>query len=110
MPGGSGIATYARNLLPALEALDRGGTLAVAGIHLTDIPSLNYDQHLFQEKTLRSVTANTRADGQELLRLAAEIPLKPQTTRFPLAGANRALQLLKHDGINGSGVLEIAAD
>jgi propanol-preferring alcohol dehydrogenase len=95
---------------PALEALDRGGTLAVAGIHLTDIPSLNYDQHLFQEKTLRSVTANTRADGQELLRLAAKIPLKPQTTRFPLADANRALQLLKHDGINGSGVLEIAAD
>jgi len=94
-------------VLPALEALDRGGTLAVAGIHLTDIPSLNYERQLFYEKNLRSVTANTREDGEELLRLAAEIPLKPQTTRFPLADANRALRLLKHDGINGSGVLEV---
>jgi propanol-preferring alcohol dehydrogenase len=94
-------------VLPALEALDRGGTLAIAGIHLSDIPSLNYDRHLFQEKNLRSVTANTRADGNELLRLAGEIPLKPQTTRFPLGDANLALQALKHDGISGSGVLEI---
>jgi propanol-preferring alcohol dehydrogenase len=95
-------------VLPALEALDRGGTLAVAGIHLTDIPPLNYERHLFYEKNLTSVTANTRKDGEELLRLAAEVPLKPQTTRFALADANRALQLLKHDGISGSGVLEIA--
>jgi propanol-preferring alcohol dehydrogenase len=95
-------------VLPALEALDRGGTVAVAGIHLTDIPAMNYEKHLFYEKNLRSVTANTRADGEELLRLAAEIPLRPQTTRFALADANRALQLLKHDGISGSGVLEVA--
>jgi propanol-preferring alcohol dehydrogenase len=89
----------------ALEALDRGGTLAVAGIYLTDIPSLNYERHLFQEKNLRSVTANTRADGQALLRLAAEIPLRPKTTPFPLQDANLALQQLKLDGIRGSGVL-----
>lgn len=89
----------------ALEALDRGGTLAVAGIYLTDIPPLNYDRHLFREKNLRSVTANTRKDGQELLQLAAEIPLQPKTTSFPLADANRALQQLKCDGIRGSGVL-----
>jgi propanol-preferring alcohol dehydrogenase len=89
----------------ALEALDRGGTLALAGIYLTDIPPLNYDRHLFQEKNLRSVTANTRQDGQELLRLAAEIPLRPKTTSFPLQDANRALQQLKSDGIRGSGVL-----
>ena len=95
-------------VLPALDALDRGGTLAVAGIHLTDVPPLNYDRHLFQEKTLTSVTANTRADGIELLRLAAEIPLEPHVTRFPLADANKALQLLKTDGINGSGVLIIS--
>jgi propanol-preferring alcohol dehydrogenase len=94
-------------VLPGLEALDRGGTLALAGIHLTDIPSLNYDRYLFQEKILTSVTANTRKDGEELLQLAAEIPLKPKTTRFPLADANHALQLLKHDGINGSGVLDV---
>jgi propanol-preferring alcohol dehydrogenase len=98
------------NMVPmALEALDRGGTLAIAGIHLTDVPSLNYDRQLFQEKTLRSVTANTRADGEELLRLAAEIPLTPSVTRFPLEDANRALQLLKADGINGSGVLEVGS-
>jgi propanol-preferring alcohol dehydrogenase len=97
-------------VLPAMEALDRGGILAVAGIHLSDIPSMNYERQLFYEKELRSVTANTRADGEALLKLAAEIPLKPKTTRFSLADANRGLQALKHDGISGSGVLGIADD
>lgn len=92
-------------VLPALEALDMGGTLAIAGIHLTDIPKLNYERDLFHEKTLRSVTANTRQDGEELLRFAAEIPIRPQTTVFPLADANRALQQLKNDAIRGTGVL-----
>ncbi|MFI5394568.1 MAG: zinc-dependent alcohol dehydrogenase family protein [Candidatus Binatia bacterium] len=95
-------------VLPALEALDQGGTLALAGIYLSDIPSLNYERHLFHEKNLRSVTANTRTDGEELLRIAAEIPLRPHTTPFPLSDANRALQALKHDGIQGSGVLMVA--
>jgi propanol-preferring alcohol dehydrogenase len=90
---------------PALEALDMGGTLAVAGIYLTDIPPLNYERHLFHEKNLRSVTANTRRDGEELLKLAVEIPLRPRTTSFPLADANRALLMLKQDAISGSGVL-----
>jgi len=90
---------------PALEALDMGGTLAVAGIYLTDISRLNYERHLFHEKTLRSVTANTRKDGEELLELANDIPLRPRTTCFPLADANRALNMLKHDGFSGSGVL-----
>jgi propanol-preferring alcohol dehydrogenase len=94
------------DLIPtALEALDMGGTLAIAGIYLSDIPPLNYEKHLFHEKTLCSVTANTRADGEELLRVAAEMNLRPQTTTYPLEEANRALQELKHDGINGSGVL-----
>ena len=90
---------------PALEALEMGGTLAVAGIYLTDIPTLNYERHLFHEKTLRSVTANTRADGEELLELATKIPLVPEITRFKLEEANLALQKLKADGIQGSGVL-----
>jgi propanol-preferring alcohol dehydrogenase len=94
-------------VLPALEALDMGGTLAIAGIYSTDIPQLNYQKHLFHEKTLCSVTANTRNDGEELLKVAAEIPLRPQTTLFPLADANAALQQLKHDAISGSGVLVI---
>ena len=66
----------------ALEALDRGGTLAVAGIHLTDIPSLNYQRHLFQERTLRSVTANTRADGRAYLDLALGHPPHVTTTPY----------------------------
>jgi propanol-preferring alcohol dehydrogenase len=94
-------------VLPASEALDKGGTLAVAGIYLSDIPSLNYQRHLFHEKTIRSVTANTRQDGEELLRLAGEIPLRPQTTRFALADANEALLRLKRDQIQGSGVLVV---
>jgi propanol-preferring alcohol dehydrogenase len=94
------------DLVPsALEALDRGGTLALAGIYVTDIPKLNYERHLFYEKNLRSVTANTRQDGEELLKLAVEVPLRPKTTLFALSEANRALQQLKHDAISGSGVL-----
>jgi propanol-preferring alcohol dehydrogenase len=96
------------DLVPtALEALDKGGTLAIAGIHLTRIPPLDYQRHLFYEKNLRSVTANTRGDGNELLQLAADVPLRPQVTRFPLRDANIALQELKNGGINGSGVIDL---
>jgi alcohol dehydrogenase, propanol-preferring len=91
----------------ALEALDKGGTLALAGIYMTDIPSLNYEKHLFYERSIRSVTANTRKDGEELLRLALEIPIKTRTELFDLEQANDALYRLKHDGIQGAGVLEI---
>ncbi|MCL6624688.1 MAG: zinc-binding dehydrogenase, partial [Fimbriimonadales bacterium] len=92
---------------PALEALDRGGVLACAGIYVTDIPGLNYEQHLFQEKTLTSVTANTRRDGEELLQLASEIPLRTHVEEFSLAEANEALLKLKRDGIQGSAVLRV---
>jgi alcohol dehydrogenase, propanol-preferring len=91
----------------ALETLDMGGTLAIAGIYLTDIPPLNYEKHLFHEKNLCSVTANTRHDGEELLGISAQIPLRPRIETFGLDEANRALKLLKTDGINGSGVLMI---
>ncbi len=94
-------------VLPALEALDRGGTLALAGIYLTQIPPLDYERHLFYERNLRSVTANTRADGEELLKIAAEIPIRPHTVPFPLAEANTALQQLKRDGFEGAGVLVV---
>ncbi|GBD25272.1 putative alcohol dehydrogenase AdhA [bacterium HR30] len=95
---------------PALEALDRGGTLAIAGIYLTDVPQLQYERHLFYEKNLCSVTANTRADGDEMLALAAEIPIRPRTTHFPLSEANEALRQLKHDGLEGTGVLLVGDD
>lgn len=92
-------------VVPALRALDRGGTLAVAGIHLTDIPVLNYQADLFYERTLRSVTANTRNDGREFLALAAELPLRIHTVDYPLAQAVGALQDLAADRITGAAVL-----
>ena len=96
----------AGNLVPAaLERLDRGGTLAVAGIHLTDIPSLNYQRHLFQERQLRSVTANTRADGEEFLRLCGRLPLRVATVPYGLNQADQALADLAADKVNGAAVL-----
>ncbi len=93
-------------LVPAaLTALDRGGTLAIAGIHLSDIPILNYQRHLFQERTMRSVTANTRQDGNDFLALAARIPLRIHTHAYPLDEASRALRDLAADRVNGAAVL-----
>ena len=94
-------------VLPALEMLRKGGTLALAGIHMSEIPALNYQRHVFFERDIRSVTCNTRQDGCGLLAEAAAIPIRPHTTVYPLAEANRALQDLKHDRISGTGVLVI---
>jgi propanol-preferring alcohol dehydrogenase len=89
----------------ALTALDRGGTLAVAGIHLSDIPALNYEAHLFQERTLRSVTANTREDGREFLAAAARIPVRATTRLYPFDEALQALRDLAHGAFTGAAVL-----
>jgi alcohol dehydrogenase, propanol-preferring len=89
----------------ALSALDRGGTLSVAGVHLTDVPALNYERHLFQERTLTSVTANTRADGRELLELAGRHPLRVSITPYPLDRADAALTDLAAGRVNGAAVL-----
>jgi len=86
----------------ALDALDWGGTLAVAGIHLSEIPPLDYERHLFHEKTLRSVTANTRQDGIDLLREAAAIPIRSVTQEFPLESANEALLALRDDRLDAA--------
>lgn len=100
----------AGELVPvAMRALDRGGTLAVAGIHLSDIPSLHYSEELFQERQLRSVTANTRQDGKELMEVAARIPLRPTTTAYPFEEANRALMDLAEDRVTGAAVLRIGS-
>jgi len=94
------------DLVPAaLATLDRGGTLAVAGIHLTDIPALNYARHLFQERTLRSVTANTRGDAEEFLRLASRLRLRVTVTPYRLDQADRALADLAADRVSGAAVL-----
>jgi propanol-preferring alcohol dehydrogenase len=96
------------DLVPvALDALDRGGTLAVAGIYLSDIPSLRYDEHLFYERVLRSVTANTRADGEEFLRLAERFGLRATTHGYPMSEAPQALSDLKHGRFAGAAVLHI---
>lgn len=92
-------------VLPALEALDRGGTLAIAGIHLTDIPQLNYQQHLFQERQIRSVTSNTREDARAFLAFAAEHHLEVTTPEYSLAEADRALADLSSGRIAGAAVL-----
>jgi propanol-preferring alcohol dehydrogenase len=96
----------AGELVPvAMRALDQGGTLAVAGIHLSDIPALHYAEELFREKQLRSVTANTRADGEEFLRLAARLQVRPTVTPRALAEADRVLADLAADRITGAAVL-----
>ncbi len=96
----------AGQLVPsALAALDRGGTLAVAGIHLTNIPALHYQQHLFQERQIRSVTANTRQDGHDFLSFAATHRLHVTTTHYPLDRADVALADLGADRMHGVAVL-----
>jgi propanol-preferring alcohol dehydrogenase len=90
---------------PALEALDRGGTLAVAGIHLSEVPVLDYQRHLFGERTLRSVTANTRADAREFLRIAGEHHLEVTNVPYALDRAGDALADLAADRVTGAAVL-----
>ncbi len=94
------------SLVPvALQALDRGGTLAIAGIHLSDIPSLDYQRSLFEERTLCSVTANTRTDGSTFLAKAARVPVQVSAVPYPMAQADQALRDLAHDRVNGAAVL-----
>jgi len=99
----------AGELVPiAMGALDRGGVLAVAGIHLSTIPPLDYAAHLFEERELRSVTANTRRDGEEFLDIAARIGIRVTTTPYPLDEADRALADLAADRVDGAAVLHVS--
>jgi propanol-preferring alcohol dehydrogenase len=96
------------DLVPvALRSLDRGGTLAIAGIHLTAIPPLDYGRDLFEERTLQSVTANTRADGEEFLRAAAAADIRPTTVGYPFEAADAALADLAADRVTGAAVLRM---
>ncbi|MEC3918719.1 zinc-binding alcohol dehydrogenase family protein [Nocardia sp. CDC160] len=92
-------------VLPAMEALDRGGVLSIAGIHLSDIPVLNYQRHLFQEREIRSVTANTRQDAREFLEFAGKHRLEVTVQPYPLSKADAALRDLKHGRFAGAAVL-----
>jgi propanol-preferring alcohol dehydrogenase len=89
---------------PALAALRKGGTLVLGGIHMSPIPSFPYPL-IYHERSIRSVANNTRQDGHDFLRLAAEIPVKTEIQIFALAQVNEALNALKHDGIRGAGVI-----
>jgi alcohol dehydrogenase, propanol-preferring len=93
---------------PTLEALDRGAVCSIAGIHLSDVPALNYSRHLYQERELRSVTANTREDLRAFLAEAGEAHVQPRTAAYALPDANRALLDMKHSNVEGTPVLVIA--
>ena len=92
----------------ALKSLRKGGTLVLGGIHMSPIPSFDYDL-LYQERVVRSVANNTRQDGEDFLKVAAEIPIKTRVQLFSLSEANRALNALKNDAISGAAVLQVAS-
>jgi len=97
------------DLVPgALASLERGGVLVIAGIHLSDVPPLEYQRHLFYEREVRSVTANTRRDGEEFLTLALRLGVVATTVPYPLESADRALDDLAHDRLTGAAVLRVA--
>lgn len=94
------------DLVPVvLRALDRGGVLSIAGIHLSDVPPLNYEREIFYEREIRSVTSNTRADGREFLDFAADHRLRVTTHEYPLSAADTALSDLKAGRFDGAAVL-----
>jgi propanol-preferring alcohol dehydrogenase len=93
-------------VIAALKTLKRGATVALGGIHMSPIPLLDYDL-LYHERVVRSVANNTRRDGEDFLRLAAEIPIHTEVREFPLDEANEALNLLKNDAIRGAAVLRV---
>lgn len=91
---------------PALQALKKGGRLILGGIHMSPVPSFEYPL-IYYERSIRSVANNTRDDGHEFMKLAAQIPIRTEVQVFPLEQANQALNALKHDGIRGAGVLKM---
>lgn len=90
----------------ALERLERGGTVVHAGVHSTPIPRFDYDL-LYHERTIRSAANSTRRDVEDLLRMAAEIPIRTDVTTYPLADANRALHDVQNSRVSGAAVLAV---
>ena len=91
-------------LIAALRALAPGGTVVSAGIHMSDIPSFPYEW-LWRERAIRSVANLTRRDGEELLALAPEVPIRTEVTEYALGDANRALADLREGRLRGAAVL-----
>jgi propanol-preferring alcohol dehydrogenase len=94
-------------VISALRVLKRGGTVALGGIHMSPIPPLDYNL-LYHERIIRTVANNTRQDGEDFLRVAAEIPVHTEIREFPLDQANEALNALKNDAIRGAAVLRVS--
>jgi len=92
-------------VVAALASLRKGGVVAINAIHLDRIPEFDYDQLLWGERQIRSVTNMTRADAREFLALAAKIDLRPKVTIFPLDQANEALAAIKNDAVDGAAVI-----
>ena len=95
-------------VLDGMQWLDKGGTQALAGIYMSPVPEMDYAVHLYHERTLRSVANATRQDGEDMLSIAAEIPIRTTTTAFPLEEANKVLKLMKDSKIDGAAVLKIS--
>ncbi len=96
-------------LVPAaLKALDPGGIVVCAGIHMSDIPSFSYDL-LWMERQIRSVANLTRRDGEELLQIAPKVPVRTEVRPYPLAEANTALDDLAHGRFRGAAVLTVGS-
>jgi propanol-preferring alcohol dehydrogenase len=99
----------AGELVPvALDLVRPGGTVCLAGIHMTPIPSFDYER-LWHERTLRSVANMTRQDATEFMALAAEAGVRAQVELFPFTEANEALARLARDEVKGAAVLEVRA-
>ncbi|OGL42381.1 MAG: alcohol dehydrogenase [Candidatus Schekmanbacteria bacterium GWA2_38_11] len=93
-------------VIDALRVLQKGGTLALAGIHMSPIPEMDYNL-IYHERTIRTIANSTRQDARELLEIAAKIPIETEVKTYKLSEANLALRDLKHSKIQGAGVLEI---
>jgi propanol-preferring alcohol dehydrogenase len=107
MHGSIIFAPAGRLVLDALRVMERGGTLALAGVTMSPIPELDYDRLLYWERTVRSVANFTRQDARELLRLAAEVPICTTVQTFSLEQANEVLLALKRSEIDGTAVLTV---
>lgn len=92
----------------ALRALDKGGTLALGGIHMSPVPEMPYDL-LWHERTIQSVANSTRQDAIDFLQIAAEIPIRTEIETFDLDQANETLRRLKRSEINGAAVLRVSS-
>jgi len=94
-------------VLDGLRHLDKGGIHTLAGIYMSPVPEMDYTEYLYHERTLRSVANATRRDGEELLKIAGEIPIRTTTQAFPLEDANKVLKLVKNSKIDGAAILKL---